>query len=248
MPEDTSLMTETPVEGAAAAPPWFSEENAELVTQQGWKDPNDAIRDYSELQKSASGKIKIPGEGAPEEEVSAFYAKIRGVDTPEGYEITVPDNVPIDQEMVNKIKQWAFDTGAPKIAVETVMRNWLDELSQQSIQSLEVAKKELQDEWKNDYDVNFELADRFVTNQCSQEFRQVLVDSGLHNHPVFVKEFLSFAKRIATDTFVKGDQKGDKPDAEYKPHYSESPGMYKAGDDEESKKARAYFTAKGHVY
>ncbi len=244
MPEpDASLMTDTPVET-----PWFSEENAELVTQQGWKSPDDTIRDYTELQKSASGKVKIPVEGAPEEEVSAFYAKIRGVDTPEGYEIKVPENVAMSQEVVDKLRQWAYETGTPKVAFETVLRNYLQDASEQSIKSLEVAKKELQDEWQNDYDVNFELADRFVTNDCSKEFRQVLVNSGLHNHPVFVKEFLSFAKRIATDTFVKGDQKDNKSDAEYKPQYPTSPDMYKAGDDEESTKARAYFTAKGHVY
>lgn len=249
MPEqqtDTSLMTDAPVTTVTETP-WYSEENAELVTQQGWKSPNDPIRDYSELQKSASGKIKIPTSESSEEEVSNFYAKIRGVDTPEGYEVKVPENVPMSQDTVNKLRQWAFEAGTPKVAFDTVLKNYLDDLSQQSVQSLESAKKELQDEWKDDYKVNFDMADRFVTNECSQEFRQVLVDSGLHNHPVFVREFLALAKKTTTDKFVKGTQKGnDEP--EYKPQYPNSPSMYKSGDDEESKRARQWFIDKGHVY
>jgi hypothetical protein len=246
MAEDSTLMTETQPDQTNEV--WYSDDYKDVVTQQGWKDPNDVVRDYTELQKSASGKIRIPAEGASQEEVSNFYAKIRGVDTPEGYEVKVPENVPMDQETINKLRQWAFEAGTPKVAFDTVLKNYLDDLSQQAIQSLESAKKELQDEWKDDYNVNFEMADRFVTNECSKEFRQVLVDSGLHNHPVFVREFLSLAKKTATDTLIKGDTKGDIVAKDYVPAYPNSPDMYKNGDDEESKKARAFFIAKGHVY
>ena len=246
MPEpESSLMTETPVET-----PWFSEENAELVTQQGWKSPDDTIRDYTELQKSASGKVKIPVEGAPEEEVSAFYAKIRGVDTPEGYDITdVPDNIGMDEETLNQLKQDAFKAGIPKVGFETVLKNYLNRLSEQAIQTRVQGEKVLKEEiWKGDYDANLEVAKRYVTKECSDEFKQLLEDTGLGNHPVFAKHFYEQGKKILSDTLIKGDQKGDNDTPEYKPQYPTSPDMYKAGDDEESTKARAYFTAKGHVY
>lgn len=246
MPEtDTSLMTETPV-----VTPWFSEENAELVTQQGWKDPNDAIRDYNELQKSASGKVKIPVEGAPKEEVSAFYAKIRGIDTPEGYEITdIPENIGMDEDAINQLKHDAFEAGIPKVAFETVLKNYLNRMSEQSIQTRVAGEKVLKEEvWKGDYDANLEIAKRYVTEHCSDEFKQYLEDTGQGNNPIFAKHFFEQGKKTLSDTLVKGDQKGDKQEAEYKPQYPESPDMYKAGDDEESKKARAYFTAQGHMY
>lgn len=242
MPEET-LMTET----AAETKPWYSAEYSDLVTKQGWKDPNDPIRDYNELQKSASGKIKLPTPESSAEEVSAFYAKIRGVDTPDGYEVQVPENVPIEQGMINKLRQWAFEAGAPKTAFETVLRNYLQELSDQSKQSIEVAKHELKEEWKEDYDTNFKMADRFVTNECSEEFRLLLIETGLNNNPVFVKEFLNLAKKTMTDKLIKGDTKGEKEE-EWEPRYKEDPAMYRYGDSEEAKRARAWFEARGHKF
>lgn len=246
MPEESTLMADAPKTETAPAP-WYSDEFKELVTQQGWKDPNDAVRDYRELHKSASGKVKLPTPESSAEEISNFYAKIRGVDTPEGYEVKVPENVPVDEGMINKIKQWAFDAGAPKTAVETVLKNWFQELTDQQAQSIEVAKKELQDEWKDEYNTNFQLADRFVTNEASEDFRALLVETGLNNHPVVAKQMLDWAKRVATDKLIKGEAGETKKD-EYVPVYKDSPEMYRNGDDEESKKARAYFEAKGFRY
>ena len=50
-----------------------------------------------------------------------------------------------------------------------------------------------------------------------------------------------------SDTMIKGEASGDK-EAAYVPQYATSPDMYRNGDSEESKKARAYFTANGHQY
>ncbi len=226
---------------------WHSDENAELVTQQGWKDPNDVIRDYSELQKSASGGVKIPTDESSPEELSAFYTKIGVPENKDGYEVEVPENVPMSQEMVSKLRGWALEAGTPKIAFDTVLKNYLQEMSEQVTRSVEVAKAELREEWKNDYDVNFEMADRFVTHECSDEFRLALIETGLNNHPVFVREFLSLAKKTATDKLIKGDTKGEKKEG-YVPRYKDDPEMYRTGDDEESQKARQYFIDKGHVY
>jgi hypothetical protein len=229
---------------------WYSDENKELVSQQGWKDPNEVIRDYGQLQKSSSAKVKIPTPESSAEEISGFYAKIRGVDTPDGYEIQVPENVPMDEGLLTKLRQWAFDAGAPKVAFDTVMKNWLQEMSDQRTQSLESAKKELQEEWKEDYDVNFEMADRFVTNDCSQPFRELIVELGLNNNPVFVREFLALSKKTATDKLIQGETKdGGNEKENWKPAYPDSPEMYRNGDDEDSRRAREWFKVnKGFQY
>ena len=238
-------MTETPVETA-----WHSEENAELVTQQGWKSPDDPIRDYRELQKSASGNVKIPGEESSPEERSAFYNKIGRPDTPEGYEITdIPENVGMDDETLNELRNDAFKAGVPKVAFETVLKNYLNRMSEQVVQSRVDGERVLKEEvWKGDYDKNIEIAKRYVTEHCSDEFKQVLEDTGLGNNPVFAKHFFEQGKKTLSDTLIKGSQNSGEREAEYRPQYPNDPAMYKNGDDEESKNARAYFISKGHVY
>jgi hypothetical protein len=49
------------------------------------------------------------------------------------------------------------------------------------------------------------------------------------------------------DTLIKGDVV-DPDKAAWQPQYPNTPEMYAAGEDEESKKARAWFEAKGHKY
>jgi hypothetical protein len=243
MPEP-SLVTETPPVVA-----WHSEENAELVTQQNWKSGDDVIRDYSELQKSASTRVNLLTEESSPEERSAFYTKIGRPDTPEGYEITeVPENIGFDEDAIKQLRQDAFEAGVPKVAFETVLKNYLNRLSEQVVQTRVDGEKVLKEEiWKGDYDANLEIAKRYVSEHCSDEFKQYLEDTGQGNNPIFAKHFYEQGKKTLSDTLIKGDQKGNG-DPEYKPQYPNSPDMYKAGDDEESKKARAYFTAKGYVY
>ena len=246
MPEESaSLMTETPPETV-----WHSEENADIVERKGWKSPDDAVKSYRESEKMSSGQVKIPGEEASPEELSSFYTKIGRPDTPEGYEITdIPDNVGMDDETLSQLRNDAFKAGVPKVAFETVLKNYLNRMSEQVVQSRVDGEKVLKEEvWKGDYDKNIEIAKRYVTEHCSDEFKQVLEDTGLGNNPVFAKHFFEQGKKTLSDSLIKGSQDSGEREAEYKPAYPKSPDMYKNGDDEESKKARAYFTAKGHVY
>ncbi len=227
---------------------WHSDENAELVTQQGWKDPNDVIRDYSELQKSASDRIKMPTDESSPEEISAFYTKIGVPENPDGYEVKIPENIQMDDSTIGKLKQWAKEANAPKACFETVLKNYLDDLSNQVIQSRVDGEKVLKDEWKDDYEPNLELAKRFIANECSDEFKQLLEDTGMGNHPVFAKEYLRLAKKTMSDTLIKGDQKSGEKKDEYVPKYKDDPEMYRTGDDEDSQRARQWFVDHGHVY
>ncbi len=243
--ESTSLMTETPVAEA-----WHSEEYNDLATQRGWENADNVIKSYSELEKSASGKVKIPGEEASPEERSSFYNKIGRPDSPEGYEITdIPENVGMDDETLSQLRKDAFEAGVPKVAFETVLKNYLNRMSEQVVQSRVDGEKVLKEEvWKGDYDKNIEIAQRYVTEHCSDEFKQVLEDTGMGNNPVFAKHFYEQGKKVLSDTLIRGSQDSGERETEYKPAYPNDPAMYKNGDDDESKRAREYFATRGHVY
>lgn len=252
--EDPTLLADPPVVNDS----WFSDENKEIVTQQGWKDPNDAIRDYSELQKSASGKIKMPTDESSAEEISAFYDKIRGVENAEGYDMPrpeLPEGMTYDESFEKVIRGIAFEAGISKAQLKTLTEAYNKyQVEQFGIITAELTKtydegqKALKVEWKEDYDTNLEVAKRACRELGGDDFIALLETNKLGNNPVFIKTFHNIGLKILNDTLIKGTQGGgDKKDA-WKPQYPDSPEMYANDTSEEGEKARLWFTQKGHIY
>jgi len=238
--------------------PWFSDEHKELVNQQGWKDPNDAIRDYNELQKSASGKIKMPTEESSAEEISTFYDKIRGVENAEGYDMPkpeLPEGMTYDENFEKVIRGIAFEAGISKAQLKTLTEAYNKyQIEQFGIITAELTKtydegqKALKVEWKEDYDTNLEVAKRACRELGGDDFIALLETNKLGNNPVFIKTFHNIGLKILNDTLIKGTQGGgDKKDA-WKPSHPNSPEQYANDTSPDGEKARLWFTQRGHIY
>jgi hypothetical protein len=218
------------------------------VQQNGWKDPNDPIKNCIELEKALGNRVKLPSPESSAEEVSAFYAKIGRPDNPDGYEIAdVPGNVQRDEEFENFIKGVAHEQGVSKTALETVMKAYYTRMSEQLVATKTAGETTLKEEWKDKYDTNLEIAQRACKELGGEDFMAALDQTGLGNHPVFVKTFHNIGLKMLDDSLVSGSPSGSGKE-EYVPQFKDSPEMYANGDDEESKKAREYFKKKGHVY
>ena len=227
--------------------PWFSDENKEVVERCGWKTADDAIKGYRGLEKDYSGRVKMPSPESSAEEIRAFYQKTGCPENPEGYEIKdVPEGVPRDEGIENAMKQIAYDGGVSKQAFENIVKGYYDKITADMQAGREAGEKTLREEFGDKYDAEIATAQRFCAT-CSDEFKELLEKTGLGNNPIFVKEFAVKGKQTLNDTLIKGDQTGDTKEG-YVPKYKDSPEMYTTGDDEESKKARDYFVARGHVY
>jgi hypothetical protein len=85
-----------------------------------------------------------------------------------------------------------------------------------------------------------------VPEEIREEFVQLMTDKNLDNNLIFIKAFKSIGDKILDDKLVKGDL--PKGEGDYVPSNPNSPEMYQYGEDDESKKAREYFKAKGHTY
>jgi len=232
--------------------PWFSEENAEVVKRCGWKSADDVIKGYRGLEKDYSGRVKMPSPESSAEEVRAFYQKTGCPENPDGYEIKYPEGMPevlcLPDEIVTTIKQSAFDTGVNKLAFETTLNAVMQGQWDMLVRGREVGERALKEELGGKYDAELAIARRFCET-CSDEFRTLLEKTGLGNNPVFVKEFVAKGKQTLSDTLVRGKPSGGGEEGEeYVPKNLNSPGMYATGEDEESKKARAYFESRGHKY
>jgi len=244
--EDSTLLAD-PAEKPPE--PWFLEEQTDLVKQQGWKQPSDAVRDYGELQKSASSKIKLPSAESSAEEISAFYDKIRGVENPDGYEIKdIPENVPRDEDMEALVRKVAYENGGQKHVVENMIKTYYDALSQSITQARVESENTLKAEWKENYDTNLEVAKRACRELGGEEFVGILENTGLGNNHIFIKAFHNIGLKILNDTLIKGEKVGSEKQDEYKPAYPDSPEMYATDTSPDGERARLWFTKRGYRY
>lgn len=246
----TDLLTETSTETSQTetTSQWYSDEYKDVVSRTGWKDPNDAIKGYRELEKNFSSRVKLPSPESSAEEIRAFYQKTGCPENPEGYEVPVVEGTEHlrDEDTENALKQVAYENGVNKQAFEAIVKGYYEKLASDMQATRQAGEKELREKHGDKYDEVVNVANRFF-DSCSEEFCQLVKDSGLANNSVFIEEFFNKGKQTMSDTLVKGETEGKKEDG-YVPTYPDSPEMYASGEDEESQKARAYFEAKGYKY
>ncbi len=245
-------------EGAPAIEAWHSQENSELVTVKGWKSADEAVNSYRELEQSMGTRIKMPDDKTTPEEKSAFYQKLGRPETAADYtRPTLPDGTTLDEDFYSYMTAAAMECGASDVHLGFLMQKYI--AYQTKLEGVKEAAKEAQadaddktshEEWGGDYDKNSEIARRAFAELAPEEIREplsvLIKDKGLEFNPVFKKFLFSIGSKIMDDTLVKGDPA--KPEPGYKPANPASPEMYANGESEECVKARAYFTAHGHIY
>ena len=228
---------------------WFSDENKEVVQRTGWSTPDDAIKGYRELEKNYSSRVKMPTPESSAEEIRAFYQKTGCPENPEGYEVTVPEALEgfRDKGVESAIKQIAYEQGVSKQAFESIVKGYYETLNGNMQKSRESGEAALKQEFPGEkYAEVVATANRFF-DSCSEEFCELVKASGLANNPIFIKEFMNKGKQTMSDTLIKGEASGEKEEG-FVPRYKDSPEMYQSGEDEETIKSRAYFSARGYKY
>ena len=136
--------------------------------------------------------------------------------------------------------------GVSKQAFEAIVGKYYDHMATQVAAGAAAGEKTLREELGAGYDEGLAVAQRFA-GSCSDEFMQLMDTTGLGNNPIIIKQFIDLGKKTMNDSLIKG-QAGNSDDAAYEPQYKTSPEFYAGGEDEDSVKARAYFTNKGHKY
>jgi hypothetical protein len=229
---------------------WYPEEYKEVVSQKGWESSGDALKSYTELEKTLGGRVKMPSPESSAEEIRAFYQKTGCPENPDGYEVSgLPEDMPEflrNEDAENAMKQIAYDQGVSKQAFESIVRGFYEKAHEDLLASKAQGEKSLKEQHGDKYDEVLAIANRFF-DSCSEDFCTLVKATGLANHPVFINEFSTKGKQTVSDTLIKGTATGEEEKG-YAPSHINSPGQYETGDDEDSKKARAYFRARGHIY
>ena len=164
-----------------------------------------------ELKKATEGMIKIPGEGATEEEIAA-YRKAQGVpDSADGYELTVPENDKEGFEAIAKeVKAAAHEAGIAPSKLSAVWEKVVNNLTAQNqelerkgmellaadVQALKDDKKEKYDSFIADtnkvaahFDVKGDPAAGTKDNPVGSNFMKLVDTMGIKDTPA-VREFL----------------------------------------------------------
>jgi hypothetical protein len=239
-------------------PTWYSADNAEFVTTKGWDSADSAISSYQELEKSMGGRIKMPTDESTPEERSAFYQKLGRPEGVDGY--TRPElgeGQEYDEAFLGEMAAAAHEAGVTDNQFKKLIEKYIGNQEAQAEAKIEAETREsqatveeLQREWAGDYEKNLEISKRaireLVPEDMKESFAEVMTGKNLDNNLTFIKTMHSIGKQLLDDTLVKGDQ--PKPTGDYVPANINSPEMYRFGEGEESKKARAYFEAQGFKY
>ena len=137
--------------------------------------PADAAKAAFDLRQKLSNAITIPGENASDEDRAAFRKAVGVPDTPEGYEVRVPDTLPENiramQETpqakgrVSEFLKAMHEAGAPKAAAEKAVAMFYQYLGEDaesmgkaSEKTLDTADQAIRKEWGRDYDANLNAA------------------------------------------------------------------------------------------
>ncbi len=252
MAEDGGILTEPQTSWTDN----ISEENRAAVKD--FTSADALAHGYGQLFTKLGDHVKMPDDKSTDEERSAFYQKLGAKKT--GGEYTRPQLVEgqkIDEDFYNYMTSAAAECGASDNHLSFLMQKYItyQGIAIEKQEAMRVARedaddKQMHDDWGVEYDKNTEIARRALDELTPEEIKEplfaLLKEKGMEFNPLFKRLLHSMGSKMMDDTLVKGSL--PKPKEGYTPQYPDSPEMYAGGEDEESKKARAYFEAKGHKY
>lgn len=226
---DKEIVEETkePVKEAAKAPEkevsWRDQITDEKLRTQAdrYETPTAMLENINKLQGEVSQRIKVPGEGAAEEDVQKFRKAMGIPETVAEYVVPPPEGVEewpeFDQQLISSIAEIAlannipaksfsdFVIGYTKIAAEA--QGNLDKQA-------EGFRKESDDlltkEWGSDNDANRNIVAQVRENHADDEFKALLNEARLQDgtfvgdHPAMMRFLAKFGRATQEGSLMVG--------------------------------------------
>jgi hypothetical protein len=226
---------------------WIDEKYPSLVQHKSilgrYKTEEDAHKAHLEARKSISAPYRLPKalDGLNDEQKKEFessIAKLRGIpDTPDGYKITKPEDVPegiiFTEEDDKAARELARKHNASNETLQAfydfqyeMVRKAHEAKAKANEKAAEECVKQLKDLWKGDYNENSVLIERYLRSMVNpnwttisddkdekwQKFRTAIYDSQVGNNPIIMQAILSSAKQAVSEgkTLPGVTKKGEK--------------------------------------
>ncbi len=218
-----------------------AEDYKSMVESKGFKDVNDVIKSYTNLEKMVGNSIRIPSEDASPEAKKDFLDKLKGIDgvllkddenlavklgrpeTIEGYKLEVSEDLQRDlnpfHDDIETFKQVAFEQGLTDTQATKLLEMQLAMIERQEADLLENrdnAEATLKKTWGEDYDNRMNAAKKVLKIYADKYGDDVsaLVNSNAGNNPAFIN-MLSELSELYTEKGhegMSGTQFGMTPD------------------------------------
>lgn len=177
---------------------------------------------YLNAEERLGRAVEVPGEGATDEELSRFRARLRGVETPEDYdlsELKLRDGVTLTEDGLKAYRQIAFAAGlnpqqtreliewdAERKALETAF----DEKARRETRTKakREAEQELRGELAGEYEPTLKAAQNLVRSYGDARAIRELNEEGAGNHPWLVAMLGRIARDIGEGAAPRGDGRG----------------------------------------
>lgn len=224
------------VEGSAAAAAATDSRSAEAgnldwakakgwVTADGGLDTAKLADGYQSLEKRLGSMTTLPGEKATPEERDAFFKQLGWPGDPKAYEFARPEGlpaeVPYDEGMADRFKQWANEARLPKAAAQALHDQYVKQFAAdvqafraEQTSKAEAAHKTLVGEWgapgSEGYTKQKDAAIRALRSPAFQGLEADLKASGLltpegvYTSPTIARLLASVGSTMQNDTLTGG--------------------------------------------
>lgn len=156
-----------------------------------------------------------PDGGNPQGQQPAAEANTEPAAAPEKYDFAMPEGFELNQEVAGEFEAYARELNLPQDKAQAVVDMGVKLM--QSAQSKQAEMyQQTQEQWRNEVVNDKEIGGQALAENLSYaakvldtfapDLRGVLDETGLGNHPAFVKAFVKIGKAISEDRLVGGAQ------------------------------------------
>lgn len=170
-----------------------------------YKNMEEAQKGFKELEKEMGSRVKIPGEDATPDDWAKFYAKLGRPDTPDAYEIPVPEDKPAEAAFFKGMAAKAHELGFTKAQMQGIME-WGNAIGADYNAAREAewaeyhkqSEKMMMSKWGTDYKDNVFLAATTGVKLLGDEnFKRLMNSNGLGSHPEVIEMFYRLGTQVS---------------------------------------------------
>ena len=161
-------------------------------------------------RKANGTAIKLPGEGATDEEWGKFYDRLGRPASSNDYGLSkdIPEGLDFNEEFYNEFTKEIYTAGLTKKQAEKIY-NWYNNKSAEMAKDIDAKiqasyKKSVDDavaslkkEWGTDYQQNLDSAVAMANKFLSPATKQYLNATKLGNNPLLIKDFYNLSKQVS---------------------------------------------------
>ena len=204
-----TMTTETPT---TATPPTTNDGGA--APAQDVK-PDTASGENGQNQQPAAatetGSATLLGDGAEGDAAETKDEGEKPEGAPEKYEWAAPDGVTLDESIMGSLSEVAKELNLPQAAAQKLVDKIAPVMAQRQVEQFEALRTEWRQASSSDQEFggaklaeNMAVAKKALDAFSTPEFRQLLEQTGMGNHPEVIRTFYRAGKAISEDGLVSG--------------------------------------------